>query len=208
MTSSDAIDQIATACAKAQAVLKPAAKDAVNPAFKSKYADLASITEASRVYAEHGVAVFQDAIANELGVGVMTRLAHSSGQWIEFGPYIVPTPKRDAHGLGSATTYAKRYALQAALQIAADEDDDGNAAVDKPAKTKASAPVAIPQGFSEWLADLESVADEGLAELKTAWKSSPEPLRQFLQSTRLEQWDRIKARANKADANKAKGRAS
>lgn len=210
MTSSEQINEIATACAKAQAVLKPAAKDAVNPAFKSRYADLASITEASRVYAEHGVAIFQDAIANELGVGVMTRLAHSSGQWIEFGPYIVPTPKKDAHGLGSATTYAKRYALQAALQIAADEDDDGNAAAEKDPKAKkpTSAPQAIPQGFSDWLTDLESVADEGLTALKAAWNSSPEPLRKFLTETQLAQWDRIKAKANRADASTAKGRAS
>lgn len=129
MTTSDSITEIAAAAAKAQADLQHAKKQSLNPAFRSKYADLASVLDAAKVYARHGIAVFQDIQSCETGVSVWTRLAHSSGQWMEFGPFVVPVAKRDAHGMASAATYAKRHAATAALLIAADEDDDGNEAV-------------------------------------------------------------------------------
>jgi hypothetical protein len=37
--------------------------------------------------------------------------------------------KMNAHGVGSALTYCRRYSLSAMLNLAA-EDDDGNAAAD------------------------------------------------------------------------------
>ncbi len=128
MTTTEQINEIAKAAAAAQAELKPALKDATNPHFKSKYADLASVVEAASVYASHGIAIFQDVTSGEGGVSVSTRMAHTSGQWIEFGPLTIPLSKMDAHGVGSATTYAKRYGLQAAALIPS-EDDDANEAV-------------------------------------------------------------------------------
>jgi len=200
MTTSDQINEIATACAKAQLELKPAVKDATNPAFRSKYADLAAIVEASRVYAKHGVAVFQDPTTDESGVAVRTRLVHSSGQWIEFGPLTVPMAKRDAHGTGSATTYAKRYALSAALGISADEDDDGNAASQPTTSRPQAVPVKpqTPEGFDSWLMDLESVADEGTLALEAAWKKSQPFLRKHLTDTNPAKWAALKTRAEKA----------
>jgi len=44
------------------------------------------------------------------------------------GPVPVVADKQNAQGFGSGMTYAKRYSLSMALGIAADEDDDGNAA--------------------------------------------------------------------------------
>jgi hypothetical protein len=159
MTTSEAINEIAAACAKAQLELKPAAKDAENEGFKrngkaSKYSDLTAIIEAAHVYAKHNVAIFQDVTTSDAGVAVVTRLAHGSGQWLEFGPLTVPLGKRDAHGVGSATTYAKRYGLQAAALIPSD-DDDGNGAVEAP---KAAAVKSAPAGYSKWLMDLDAFA--------------------------------------------------
>ena len=195
MITSEQINEVATACAKAQLELKPAVKDATNPAFRSKYADHAAIVEASRVYAKHGVAVFQDVTTSEAGASVETRLAHTSGQWIQFGPLTIPMGKRDAHGAGSATTYAKRYALSAALGISADEDDDGNAAAQQPA----SRPVAVskaPEGFDDWLTDLEATAQEGSGPLKAAWTASPPAMRKHLTDTDNARWERLKAKAS------------
>lgn len=130
MQTSEQINEIATALAKAQGELKPAVKDAVNPAYRSKYADLASVWAACHeAFPKHGIAIVQDLRAEDGCVSVITRLAHASGQWMEFGPFHVPLAKQDAHGVGSAATYAKRYALCAAVGVSADEDDDGNAAV-------------------------------------------------------------------------------
>jgi hypothetical protein len=133
MNTSEAIDKITEALVSAQRMMKPALKDAENPHFKSKYADLAAVWEACRgPFSDNGIAIVQDATSpDETRVQVTTRLIHSSGQWMEFGPLSIPNGKRDAHGAGSAITYAKRYALSAAIGIVT-EDDDGNAAVEAP----------------------------------------------------------------------------
>jgi hypothetical protein len=198
--TSEQINELATACAKAQAALRPAVKDATNPAFRSKYADLAAVMEAAKVYAAHGIAVFQDVTSEtDAGIGVTTRLVHSSGQWLEVGPLVVPLGKRDAHGVGSATTYAKRYALSGALLIAADEDDDGNAAAEKAPTPKAAAPVQ-PDGFAEWLVDFEGTADNGLAALADGWKHAKPEYRAYLDATQPQKRAALKAKAQKVAA--------
>jgi hypothetical protein len=175
MTTSELINEVAAACAKAQLELRPAVKDAVNPAFRSKYADLHSVMEAAKVYAKHGIAVWQDATTEERGVAVRTRLAHTSGQWVEMGPMIVPVGKQDAHGYGSATTYAKRYALSAALGISTEEDDDGNAA-SVPVREE---PKFKPVGYDDNLLTLESLS---VPEARAAFKEwAPEMRAYFTQ---------------------------
>lgn len=113
---------------------RPTAKmDGVNPHFKSKYATLASVTDAARGAAEHGLSVVQLVCADV----VTTMLCHSSGQFVSTETRIV-AGKDSAHGYGSGITYARRYALSAILGIVADEDDDGNAAVEAQRKAKHS----------------------------------------------------------------------
>ena len=202
MVTSEQIQEIAAAGAKAQLELQPAIKDSINPAFRSKYADYAAIKEASRVYAKHGIAAWQDVVTTERGVSVTTRLTHTSGQWMEFGPLTVPMAKQDAHGVGSATTYAKRYGLSAALGIASDEDDDGNAAVqarpnmavERPYSPPVPPPPA-PDGYEQWLFDLAAVADLGSSELEGAWKASKPGYRRHLTETDKAYWDKLKAKA-------------
>lgn len=122
------IAALAEAMAKAQAKLEGAVKDSNNPHFKSKYADLASVWNAWKDCGPaNGIAVMQ--FPGECADGRMqmtTLVTHSSGQWIR-STLSIPLGKVDAQGYGSATTYARRYALAAAVGIAP-EDDDGNAA--------------------------------------------------------------------------------
>ena len=197
MQTSTEIDQIAAAGAKAQQELRPALKDAVNPAFRSRYADLSAVVEAAKVYAKHGIAVWQDVTLNDIGASVVTRLTHASGQWIEFGPLTVPLGKRDAHGVGSATTYAKRYALSAALCIVADEDDDGNAAAD-PGQQRAVAAPVMPEGFEDWWSDMAVAADNGLKALQEAWGKSAREYRDYVNTAKRREWEAIKDKAKKA----------
>ena len=128
MNTSPTIADLATALAKAQATLTGAKKDTANPFFKSRYADLASCWEAARAaLPQHGLSVVQLTRTSERDeVVVITRLMHSSGEWIE-GELALPVSKADAQGYGSALTYARRYGLCAIVGIAP-EDDDGNAA--------------------------------------------------------------------------------
>lgn len=115
------------ALAAAQAQMGKAIKDANNPAFRSKYADLASVMDACLpALNANGVAVYQPTIDDETGRFVETILAHESGETIKCRvPLIVQ--KNDMQGYGSAVTYARRYGLMCMAGIAP-EDDDGNAA--------------------------------------------------------------------------------
>lgn len=133
MKTSENIAEIAKALATAQGNFKNAEKDSMNPHLKNKYADFTSVWDAIRKpLSTQGIAVLQDVLSSDQGVEIITKLIHSSGQWIEFGPFCVPLTKKDAQGIGSATSYGKRYALCAALGITSGEnDDDGEAAVSK-----------------------------------------------------------------------------
>lgn len=126
---SEQINDLAAALAKAQAALKPALKDATNPHFKSRYADLSAVWEACRApLSTNGLSVVQMPTDSTEGrVALTTVLMHTSGQYI--GTTVSTRLQQDsAQGVGSALTYLRRYALAALVGIVADEDDDGNAA--------------------------------------------------------------------------------
>lgn len=125
---SDDIKELAAALAKAQGEIKNASLNKVNPHFRSKYADLAEIRDATTPHlAKHGLAIVQHTDIREGAFGLVTCLMHGSGQWIA-GFYPLPDDMAKPQALGSAITYARRYCLSAMCGIAAEEDDDGNEA--------------------------------------------------------------------------------
>lgn len=115
------------ALAKALPELEGAKKNKANPAFKSKYADIAAVIEAIEPIRAHGLWFRQVSHDYEDGAKVETFYIHESGQELSAGVLSLPAVKRDAQGFGSAHTYARRYALLEAFGLAT-EDDDGNAA--------------------------------------------------------------------------------
>lgn len=120
--------ELFAALAKAQGKIGAAIKDSTNPHFRSKYADLSSVVAAIKpAFAENGLGFYQRFTQAEGGVCVETVIFHESGQELSTGPLFVPATKADAQGYGSAITYARRYSLQTAAGVPAD-DDDGNAA--------------------------------------------------------------------------------
>lgn len=134
MNQSESVSNLAASLSKAQAEMGAAAKGAENPYFKSKYADLGSVIEAIKPsFAANELSYVQFPINGEGSAGVVTRLMHSSGEWIECG-FLIPC-KQDAHGIGSAITYARRYGLQSVAGIPAESDDDGNLSLKPPART-------------------------------------------------------------------------
>lgn len=126
------LNELASALAKAQGMMGNAKKSSANPFFKSKYADLAECWDTIREpLSVNGLAIIQlpgkvTMHEKDKVLSVTTMLVHSSGQYIKniFEIYLA---KADAQGLGSAITYARRYALTAIVGLA-QEDDDGNAA--------------------------------------------------------------------------------
>ena len=127
MRSSDTIKEISGALLKAQMAIKAAIKDATNPHFRSKYADLSSVIEAVKEpLNKNSISFIQPVSFDEHGVLVETVLLHTSGEWIS-GTLAIPVSKHDAQGVGSAISYGRRYGLQSMCGVPA-EDDDGNAA--------------------------------------------------------------------------------
>jgi len=120
---------LAGALVRAQAEIEGAVKGSVNPAFRYKYADLASVIDAVRpALAKHGLAFIQEVTERDQGVYVETVVVHESGEMYRCGKLPIPAPKQDPHGYGSAISYGKRYSLMAAFGVPS-ADDDGNAAV-------------------------------------------------------------------------------
>lgn len=122
------IGELAKALAAAQGMMENAKKSSDNPFFKSKYADLAECWDTCRdPLSKNNLSVVQMPGATEGNqIQLTTMLMHSSGQWLKSTMTII-VGKTDAQGIGSAITYARRYAL-AAITGMAQEDDDGNAA--------------------------------------------------------------------------------
>lgn len=148
---------IYAALAAAQMQMGRAVKDSQNPAFRSKYADLASVMDACMAALNgNGIAVFQPTVDEDGQRYVKTILAHVSGETLECRvPLIVQ--KNDMQGFGSAVTYARRYGLMGMAGIAAD-DDDGNAAAK-----------AAPKGD-----DKPIVENPSAAALDNAWRDAVE----------------------------------
>jgi hypothetical protein len=140
MNKSDSIKNIAAALQLFHLKMGKVSKSANNPFFKSKYAPLPDILAAiSDPLDESGLTFSQFPDGDSL----TTILMHpESGEWME-ASYSMHPVKSDPQSVGSAITYARRYALGAILALNIDEDDDGN---------KASAPAAPPASDNRpWL---------------------------------------------------------
>jgi len=124
MNKSESIVKIASALVKAQSEMGNAVKDSKNPFFKSTFATLNAVREASLpVLNKHGVSAFQPTTVIDGKLYVETLLLHESGEYIS-GLYEVVVGKvNDPQATGAAVSYARRYALQAMVNIGSDDDD-------------------------------------------------------------------------------------
>jgi len=143
MAQSESIANLAKALSIVQGKLTYAVKDSANPFFKSKYADLESVWDSCRsLLADNGLSVIQmPGNYFEGRMWLITRLCHSSGEWIE-QEMSFPVTKPDAHGCMATITYMRRGALAAFIGVV-QADDDGNTAVGVKAPVNLK-PVAKP----------------------------------------------------------------
>lgn len=111
----------------AQAACDPVIKNAINPHFKNRYADLGACIDAcKKALHNYHFAVLQTNGHDQFGQYVMTSLIHVSGEKFQSVVYLV-LDRQNMQGLGSAITYARRYGLLGLVGLAP-EDDDGNEA--------------------------------------------------------------------------------
>src|SRR3954468_15020010 len=125
---SEHVNEIAAALAKAQGEMHNASESGDNPFFKSKYARFVDVREATKgPLSKNGIALVQGHLFYEGQLCLLTRLIHSSGQWLASLTPLNPA-KTDPQGISGATTYFKRVTLLTMTGIATNEDDDGNTA--------------------------------------------------------------------------------
>jgi hypothetical protein len=144
ITHSEIIQGLSTDLKIARAEMTTVIKNSDNPFFKSKYADLNSFIDSSNdallrhsiVLTQHPFTEFHAGDAQTpptILVGCETMLLHApTGEWLK-SRLLLPCDKLDAQKAGSAITYARRYSLQAILNLPA-YDDDAEMASHKPAK--------------------------------------------------------------------------
>lgn len=139
--------KISKALARAQGMIEVAKKDADNPYFKSKYADLVAIDKVSRKHlSECGIAVVHVPKSSEDGLKLYSTLFFED-EWICGSLPLMCNRANNMQDLGSAITYARRYGLQSLVGIVAEgEDDDGNAAARPESNSR---PVKHPDAANE-----------------------------------------------------------
>jgi hypothetical protein len=168
MRRSDTLGKLFGALAKAQGEMQPAEKDSVNEFFSTnakpaRYASLGSVWKSCRgPLAKHGLCVIQVTRGLKTAIEVETTLGHESGEWIA-ETLRMPAVVVDRYGkeifspqtMKSAGTYAKRTSLEGVAGVAAEDDDDGQAASEQAEQGQASRTEhrpAVPSGMSpeEW----------------------------------------------------------
>lgn len=141
---SDSIDKLAMALAKAQGEFPVIPRDRTvrvktrtGGEYTFSYAPLETLIACTRpALSKHGLAVVQERV----GMAVRTVLLHESGQWMASHGTPILKMEEGPQADGSALTYAKRYDYSTMLLLAADEDDDANAAMGNAAEKKDKAP--------------------------------------------------------------------
>lgn len=120
-------DVFVKAFAAMQAELPVIVKNAENPHFHSRFADLAAIVQVTRpIMAKHGFAVSQaPSFRPETGdPTLITTFMHAaSGHFLE-SEMLLCMAKNDPQGQGSGITYARRYAYSAMLGLVTEDDAD------------------------------------------------------------------------------------
>ena len=121
----------------AQSQFKAVLKDAVNPFYKSKYASLSSVLEAVlEPLNKNGLSLSQSVEDDKM----ITIIRNNGGEEIiSKSPFIIPKTVKevgkgnfvlmdetDPQVIGKVETYARRYGLQLALGLTAEDDEDGN----------------------------------------------------------------------------------
>tara|TARA_Y100001938_G_scaffold148935_1_gene234150 strand:+ start:147 stop:719 length:573 start_codon:yes stop_codon:yes gene_type:complete len=180
MKASESIENLAAALLDAQSEMGGAVMDSENPFFKSKYADLTSVIKCIKEpFTSHCLSYTQFPVSNERGVGVCTRLMHSSGEWIE-NEFVLPLSKQDPQSAGAAITYARRYSLAAIAGIP-QVDDDAESAMLRKQDVITGADIdwlkkhlkndKAMDSFKQWIAakgidSIESITQEQFVEIK------------------------------------------
>lgn len=137
---------IYSALCAAQAEFGKVQKGSTNPAFKSRYADLADVAGVViPTLSAHGVAVLHYMVGEGDAMAMRTEFVHATTESRVACDVPLIVDRNNMQGMKSATTYAKRIGLESLSGVAPDTDDDGNAAAKAPPAPRQQAPAGPPQ---------------------------------------------------------------
>ena len=138
-----------TALLAAMKVCGPVKKNASNPAFRTKYADLQSVLDTIEgPLWDHGLLIVQRFGYDTEQAVLFTEVIHAeSGERITSMIPVVSKDPHDPQKMGGAITYYRRYSLLALLGLAP-EDDDGNAASKPPQRQQEQPPRPPANAYS------------------------------------------------------------
>ena len=145
MKRSESISELAKALSVFQGSMRSVPKKQSNPHLNSNYADLDAIWDVVREpLKESGFSLVQTTDSDPDGnLFLETTLLHTSGEYLSSTYPITPMRQvkdvgfeasGDPQSLGSAITYARRYAMSAMLGISAEDDDDAEGAMNREGK--------------------------------------------------------------------------
>jgi hypothetical protein len=196
-------DSLVAALARAQAKMPPVHKTKVNKHFTSTYADLADVLAAVRpTLAAEGIAIVQPIRITEHGAELVTALLKGDERIESALPLPLDSKPQD---MGSRLTYLRRFQLAALVGVAAEDDDDGNAAQAstsvpkrKPMQAKVTEHTA-PANTDRPMPDGEALSFDQLVQIKDWFDGLPDDVRKarkraFVQqlgdpqSLRADQW--------------------
>jgi len=125
VNTSPELSNIATALNAFQSEVEDAHK--ASDGHNYRYADLPTILQLIRpLMGKHGLALVQFPVGDALNVGIVSRLIHVSGEWMEETMYMGITESRgmsSAQAAGAVITYCRRYAAAAILGISQVDND-------------------------------------------------------------------------------------
>lgn len=135
MKRSESIAHLTAALAQVQGSLSSVAKDHTAKVqmksggqYSYNYATLASALDICRgPLAAAGLAIIQSPLTEGRKVTLTTLVSHVSNEWVE-NELTMEASESTPQALGSVITYLRRYSLCPLIGLAADEDDDGQAA--------------------------------------------------------------------------------
>ena len=143
----DSKSALITSLIKAKQSFDAIKKDKKNPHYGNRYATLDSVLESVEKHLhDNGLVMSQTLFSENNTLYLVTSLMHESGEKLE-STYPIPIDS-NPQKMGISITYARRYSVCAILSVTADEDDDGNGAVDfsakKPTGTKTTTKSSSP----------------------------------------------------------------
>lgn len=186
ITRSESQSKVLAALISARGKFVKVKKDRTNTHLKNKYATLDSVLDAiNPALTDNDLIVEQSMLPGSTAevMHIVTELIHSSGEYRCYY-FTIPIAKRDAQGVGSAFTYARRYALCGIFGLSQADDD---------------AQIAV-KSAADWKKDLDKceTTEELQATLKSAWVSSDAASKKIIQ-------DHYEKRKAEITIGKAKG---